>query len=162
MPSYINFFDKAKHRLEQLRRKNAISPRAAALLFGLWSLEKAVGTRLSGDYIPTSSKDDGSPLIIAALIRGGIGDAVLSTAFLHGLAMYADTPVSIDVYSSSAPDIVRSLCHGHTVFRRISTLRKGVDDGYDIIVDITRMAWFPGVNKSKTSSLLKQNLFIPY
>lgn len=153
MPSYVNFFEKAGHRLAQLRSSNAASPRRAALSFGLWNLKKAISMHLMGDYAATSSKDDDSPLSIAALIRGGIGDAVLSTAFLHALADYAGTPAVIDVYAASCPDSVRSLCHGHSVFRRIASLKDDIRQEYDIIVDITRMAWFPGVNKSKTGRL---------
>ena len=153
MPSSVNFFEKAGHKLAQLRRKHPSSPRAAALLLGLWALEKAVGAHLSGDLVPVSSKNDDSPLTMAALVRGGIGDAVLSTAFLHGLAAFADTPVVIDVYSASSPEIVRSLCYGHAVFRRISSIKEKLRDDYDVVVDITRMAWFPGMNKSKTARL---------
>lgn len=153
MPSHINFFDKAGHRLAQLRAKYPSSPRTAALLFVLWALKKAASTHLSGDCMPTSLKNDDSPLTMAALVRGGIGDAVLSTAFLYALAEYAGTPVVIDVYSSSSPDVVRSLCYGHPVFRKVSSLKENIDDEYDIVVDITRMAWFPGVNRRKAAKL---------
>ena len=151
MPSSVNFFEKAGHKLAQLRRKKASSPREAALLFGLWALEKAVNPHLSGDYWPTAAKSDDAPLAMAAMVRGGIGDAVLSLAFLHGLAMYAGVPLSIDVYTSSSPDVVRSLCYGHSVFRRIASIKEKLCDDYDIITDITRMAWFPGVNKNRTA-----------
>lgn len=153
MSSHVNFFDKAGHKLAQLRAKHAASPRTAAVLFALWALEKAAGTHLSGDRTPTSSKDDDSPLTMAALVRGGIGDAVLSTAFLHALAEYADVPVLIDVYSSSSPEIVSSLCYGHPVFRKVASLKDDIDNNYDIVVDITRMAWFPGMNRRKTARL---------
>ena len=150
MPTLVNFFEKAEHRLVQLRRENAASPRIAAFQLSLWALKNALGAHLAGDYMPTSLRNDDSPLSMATLVRGGIGDAVLSAAFLHGLASYAGSPVVIDVYTSSSPSVVRSLCHGHAVFRRVSSLKEAIRNDYDVIVDITRMAWFPGVNKRKT------------
>lgn len=153
MPSAVNFFDAAEHKLSKLRKKYNSSPRVAAFLFGLWMLKNAAGGNLLGDTVLVSSKNSDTPLGMAALVRGGIGDALLSLAFLHGLAVYAGVPVFIDVYSSSPPEAVRSLCYGHKVFRQISSLKHRLINEYDLIVDITRMAWFPGVNARKIAAL---------
>lgn len=152
MPSHVNFFEKARHRVAHLRRKKPDSPRAAALSLALWSLEKAVTGSLSGDVCRLAPAS-GPTLAVRALVRGGVGDNLLAAAFLHGLASLADAPVSFTVHASAPTDVFRSLVFGHAEFASVRSLRETPRGPCDLAVDITRAASFPGMNEARLARL---------
>ena len=152
MPSCVNFFEKARHRVSQLRRKHPEAPRAAALSLALWSLEKALFGRLGGD-VCRPAPASGPALIIRAMVRGGLGDNLLSAAFLHGLAALSDAPVRIEAYTSAPTDVFRSLVFGHEIFAAVHSLRETPRGPCDLVVDVTRMARFPGMNRARLARL---------
>lgn len=152
MPSCVNFFEKARHRVSRLRRRHPDSPRAAALGLALWSLKKAVAGNVTGDVCRLSPAS-GQALVVKALVRGGLGDNLISAAFLHGLASLADAPVRLEVHTSAPTDVFRSLVFGHEEFALVRSLREAPAGPCDLVVDITRMARFPGMNEARLARL---------
>ena len=152
MPSCVNFFEKARHRVSRLRRRHPDSPRAAALGLALWSLKKAVAGNVTGDVCRLSPAS-GPALVVKALVRGGLGDNLISAAFLHGLASLADAPVRLEVHTSAPTDVFRSLVFGHEEFALVRSLREAPAGPCDLVVDITRMARFPGMNEARLARL---------
>ncbi len=149
MPSYVNFFDNAVHKIQKLRKSHPFSPRKAALLLTLWSLEKTVLGHVTGDYQEIKSEDHDGILHVAACVRGGIGDSILSLAFLHAFADYAGCPVFFDMYTAANESVIRSLCYGQQCISHIYSIKMPLQKKYDLVADITRMAWFPQMNSRK-------------
>ena len=156
MPSYVNFFDSAVHKLQKLRKREPFSPRKAALLLALWSLERSVLGHVTGDYQEVESEDDDGILHAAACVRGGIGDNILSLAFLHAFADYAGCPVLFDIYTTVEESVIRSLCHGQRGISHIHSIKVPFRKKYDLVADITRMVWFPQMNSQKIRHLSEQ------
>ncbi len=141
MPSVTPFFDKCVHKINSLRRRDAGRPRRAALSLALWSLGMALQGRLAGDIQYTRAPASGSPLRMAALLRGGIGDEIMSLAYLYELAMHAGTPCTFDVFAACAPDAVRSLCRGQPFIADVHSIKdKLTFRTYDAVLDIFLMS----------------------
>lgn len=153
MSSYVNFFDVAVHRIHKLREKHPLSPRKAALLLMLWSLEKAATGNITGDYQEIECEDNDDILHIAAYMRGGIGDNILSLAFLHALAEYAECPASFDIYTAVNESVMRSLCYEQQCVAHVHSIKMPLRKKYDLVADITRMAWFPQINSRRLRQL---------
>ena len=156
MPSSVNFFDGAVHTIQKLRKRRPFSPRKAALLLALWSLEKTVLGHVTGDCQEIDSEHDDHILHVAACVRGGIGDNILSLAFLHAFADYAECPVVFDIYTSVEDSAIRSLCYGQQRISHTHSIKMPLRKKYDLVADITRMVWFPQMNSRKIRHMSEQ------
>lgn len=142
MPSTVSFFEKSEHVLAKLRGACADSPRLAAFKLGLWSWEKALIGHLMGDLTYTYHRDSATlPLAFGVILRGGIGDEVMSLAFIHELVLLSGTLCNVDIFSACPAGVIQSICHGLPYIRQVRALKEHIaPDRYDVVLDVLRHA----------------------
>ena len=142
MPSVIPFFEKAEHRLLVLRGKYGTRPRLAAFKLGMWAMGTALRGLLLGDVAYTTKRTgaDG-PVKLAAMLRGGIGDEVMSLAYVYELTRLAGTACEVDIYSACSTEALEAVCHGQAFVAAVRSIREPCDlERYDAALDILRHA----------------------
>ena len=159
MSSYVNFFDSAMHKLYKLRKMYPQSPRKAAFLMILWTLEKFTIGNIIGDSWEENSEYHDDKLHVAARLRGGIGDNILSLSFLNALAKYSRCHISFDIYTTIKEDIVHSLCYKQPYISNIYSIKIPLRGKYDLVADITRMAWFPHMDSRRLQQQSEELFF---
>ena len=153
MPSVIPFFEKCGHKVNKIRNAYASRPRRAALSLALWSLGMALQGRLSGDIAYTKAPSSSRPLRMAAMLRGGIGDEIMSLAYLYELARHAGAPCSFDIFAACAPASVKCLCHGQPFISEVRSLKERiVFHEYDAVLDIGLMSQLKSLCKERVSA----------
>lgn len=142
MPSTVPFFEKAEHVLAKLRASCADSPRLAAFKLGLWSWEKALVGHITGDVAYTRARDSAMPpLAFGVILRGGIGDEVMSLAFIHELVGLSGVPCKVDIFSACPVGVMQSICFGLPHIKHVHALKERIAlDRYDIVLDVLRHA----------------------
>ncbi|MCQ2445061.1 MAG: hypothetical protein MJ061_06210, partial [Mailhella sp.] len=158
MPTVIPFFEKCEHRLSALRESCPTQPRKAALKLGLWALKAALRGNLLGDAVELRGRSSADgPLRMAVMLRGGIGDEVMSLAYVHELARFAGTGFSIDLYSAVPPAVLESICFGQPDIGSIHSIKEKCDFGsYDLVLDVLRHACVKAYSQERIGRLSPQ------
>ena len=137
MPTFVPFFDKARHQVEKLRAAYPTRPRQASLKLALWSLGKAARGHILGDVAVLRASGGGDELRLAFMLRGGIGDVVINLSWLEALIRLSGVPCRADVFTGASKDCMSALCWNKDYIRRIMSLKQDIPlKDYDAVFDV--------------------------
>ena len=142
MPSVIPFFEKAEHRLSILRQKYGTRPRLAAFKLGIWAISKALHGFVLSDVVYTTRRTGTEgPIKLAVMLRGGIGDEVMSLAYVYELIRFSGVCCMVDIYSSCSVAALEAICHKQDFIVSIRSIKAPCNlEEYDAALDILRHA----------------------
>ena len=142
MPSAIPFFEKAEHRIASLRKQYSSRPRLAAWKLAVWALGKALSGNILGDVLYTKKRSsEEGPISLAVMLRGGIGDEVMSLAYIYELVRFSGMECHVDIFSACSPTALKAVCYKQPFIDEVYSLKDTCTlENYDAVLDILRHA----------------------